>query len=231
MLAPIESTRVSEDAVAQITKLIRTRKLRPGDRLPAERKLVESLRVSRTSVREALRSLEGMGLIEVKAGVGAFVKHPVSRIVSDILPHPLLLAGNTLDKLFALREIVETGAAALAASMATAEDIAKIQNAVDEMEYSYKKQDVDGMVKADVELHRAILLATGNDILVTLVDNISELLSEMRHASLSISEGVEETIAGHRAILDALERKDSEDAKEAMRKHLRMVSAKIASTI
>ena len=111
------------------------------------------------------------------------------------------------------------------------EDIAKIRNAVDEMEYSYKKQDVDGMVKADVELHQAILLATGNDILVTLVDNISELLSEMRHASLSISEGVEETIAGHRAILDALERKDSEDAKEAMRKHLKMVSAKIASTV
>ena len=63
------------------------------------------------------------------------------------------------------------------------------------------------------------------------MDNISEILSEMRRASLSISEGVEETIAGHRAILDALERKDSEDAKEAMRKHLRMVSDKIALTI
>ena len=69
MLAPIESHRVSEDAVAQMVKLIQTRELCPGDRLPAERKLVESLRVGRTSVREALRSLEGMGLIVVRAGI------------------------------------------------------------------------------------------------------------------------------------------------------------------
>ena len=59
-----------------------------------------SLGVSRTSVREALRSLEGMGWIEVKAGVGAFVKHPISKMMSDVLPYPFLVGGNTLEKLF-----------------------------------------------------------------------------------------------------------------------------------
>ena len=112
MLAPIESHRVPEDVVAQIVQLIQSRKLRvcPGDRLPAERKLVVSLGVSRTSVREALRSLEGMGWIEVKAGVGAFVKHPISKMMGDVLPYPFLVGGNILEKLFSLREIVETGA-------------------------------------------------------------------------------------------------------------------------
>ena len=227
MLAPIESHRVSEDAVAQIVELIQTRKLCPGDRLPAERKLVESLRVGRTSVREALRSLEGMGLIEVRAGVGAFVKHPISKMINDILPHPLLLAGSTLEKLLALREIVETGAAALAATKATVADLAAIRDAVSRMETSYNKRDLDDMVNADIELHRGILLATGNDILVALVDNIAELLREMRRASLSISEGVQETIAGHRSILNALESRDSELAKQAMRNHLQMVSKKL----
>lgn len=87
------------------------------------------------------------------------------------------------------------------------------------MESTYDKRDVDGMIQADVYLHRRIVLATGNDIFGDPSHNISELLSQMRHASLSISGGVEETIAEYRAILGNLERGESEAAKEAMRDH------------
>jgi DNA-binding FadR family transcriptional regulator len=76
-------------------------------------------------------------------------------------------------------------------------------------------------------LHRAILVATNNDILVRIIDNISDLLKEMRRTSLSVSEGVQQTIAGHRAILVALERRESELARKAMQTHLQSVIAKI----
>jgi GntR family transcriptional repressor for pyruvate dehydrogenase complex len=229
MFRPIEHTRVSQEAVAQILNLIQSKHLDPGDRLPGERQLVESLGVSRTSVREALRSLEGMGLIEVRAGVGAFVKHPVSEFVQTALPHPLLVDRETLKKLFDLREIIEAGAVAAAAVKATPDDLKHIRQAVEQMEVCHENQDLDGMVNADIELHRAILVATGNDILVRVMDNIADLLKEMRRASLSITEGVTQTIAGHRAILVALELHQPEAARQAMQAHLRTVSMKIDS--
>lgn len=227
MFRPIEHTRVSQEAVEQIVNLIRNHHLDPGDRLPGERQLVESLGVSRTSVREALRSLEGMGLIEVRAGVGAFVKHPVSDLVQTSLPHPLLVNRETLNKLFQLREIIEVEAVAIAARRATDEDLNQIGRAVMQMEACYANQDLDGMVEADIELHRAILVATGNDILVRVVDNIADLLKEMRRASLTISEGVPSTIAGHRAILAALKVRQPEAARQAMQDHLRKVFMKV----
>lgn len=227
MLRPIEYTRVSQEAVQQIVNLIRSRQINPGDRLPGERQLVESLGVSRTSVREALRSLEGMGLIEVRAGVGAFVKHPVADFVETALPHPLLMDQETLKKLFNLREIIETGAVATAASQATAADLKQIRQAVEKMEACYANNDLNGMVEADIDLHRAILVATNNDILVRVMDNIADLLHEMRRASLSIYEGVKHTIAGHRAILAALEQRAPEAASQAMAAHLKSVSMKI----
>lgn len=229
MLRPVEHTRVSQGAVKQIVNLIRSHRLNPGDRLPGERQLVESLSVSRASVREALRSLEGMGLIEVRAGVGTFVKHPISEFVETTLPHPLLLNREMLTKLFELRELIETGAAAMAASRATDDDIDKIREAVEHVETCYEKRDLHSMVEADIALHRAILIATGNDILVQVMDNMSGILWEMRRASLSIVEGVTQTMAGHRAILVALEQHQPEVARKAMQEHLRVVAAKFES--
>ena len=229
MLKPIERTRVSQSAVDQIVELIRLRQLEPGDKLPGERQLVEQLGVGRTSVREALRALEAMGLIEVRPGIGTFVKHPVSELMATSLPHPLLLDRNTLKKLFELREIIETSAAATAAVKATTNDLVLIRKAVEQMEAYYTAQNLESMVAADIELHRAILVATGNDILVSLIDNISDLLWEMRRASLSISEGVKQSIAGHRAILKALEQRQPEAARQAMQAHLKTVASKIDS--
>jgi GntR family transcriptional repressor for pyruvate dehydrogenase complex len=227
LLRTIEYTRVSQEAVDQIVGLIESRQLQPGDRLPGERRLVERLGVSRTSVREALRSLEGMGLIEVRAGKGAYVKHPISEFVESTLPNSLLVDRDTLKKLFELREIIETGAAAIAALEATEEDLQIIRQAVESVEANFAEENLDGMVEADIQLHRAILVATNNDILVRVMDNISDLLKEMRRTSLSVSEGVQQTIAGHRAILVALERRESELARKAMQTHLQSVIAKI----
>jgi len=227
LLRTIEYTRVSQEAVDQIVGLIESRQLQPGDRLPSERRLIERLGVSRTSVREALRSLEGMGLIEVRAGKGAYVKQPISEFVESTLPNPLLVDRDTLKKLFELREIIETGAAAIAAQEATEEDLQIIHQAVERVEANFTAENLDGMVEADIQLHRAILVATGNDILVRVMDNIADLLKEMRRTSLSVTEGVRQTIAGHRAILVALERREPELARKAMQTHLQSVIAKI----
>ncbi len=227
MLKSIEHTRVSQEAVSQIIALIKGHQLNPGDRLPGERQLVTALSISRSSVREALRSLEGMGLIEVRPGLGTFVKHPISKFMANSLPHPLLLDRTKLKNLFQLRQIIETGAAAVAAREATSTDLANIREAVKQMEAYFEDDDLDGMVEADIALHRAILIATGNDILVLVMDNIVDLMREMRRTSLSISEGGRQSVASHRAILDALERGDPLSARQAMQEHLQTVASKL----
>lgn len=229
MFKTVQNTRVSQEVVQQILNVINKRELLPGDRLPGERQLVNELGVGRTSVREALRSLETMGVIEVRAGVGAFVRDPVSNIVQTSLPSPLLVDREMLKQLYGLRAIIETGAAAVAAREATAEELQKLRQAVADMERCHAADDLDGMVEADILLHRSILVATGNDILVQVVDSIADLLTDMRRVSLRIGPGVQETIAGHRAILEALEQRNPEAAKQAMADHLDTVTAKLDS--
>lgn len=226
MFKPIQNTRISQEVANQILDVISRRELQPGDRLPGERRLVSELGVSRTSVREALRALEAIGAIEVKAGVGAFVKDPIPEIVDGVLAAPILMDRDTLFELYGLRAIIEVGAVALAAAEASDDDLLEIRRHVEEMERAFERNDLDGMVEADIALHNAILAATGNDILVQLMENIADLLIDMRRVSLSIKSGVTGTIAGHRAILHALESRDSGAAKQAMENHLTTVRSK-----
>lgn len=226
MFQPIQNTRVSQEVANQILDVISRQELQPGDRLPGERRLVSELGVSRTSVREALRALEAIGAIEVKAGVGAFVKDPVPEIVDGVLSSPILMDRDTLFKLYGLRYIIEVGAVALAAVEATDDEILQIRRHVEEMERAFEDNDLDGMVEADLALHHAILIATGNDILVQLMENIADLLIDMRRVSLRIKSGVTGTIAGHRAILRTLEAHDPDAAKRAMEDHLGTVKSK-----
>jgi len=227
MFRAIEKSRVSEDAVQQIVDLIRAGEFSPGDRLPSERQLAAQLQVSRTSIREALRKLETIGLLEIRQGLGIFVKDPASnRVQAALIPH-LLTDQETLQKLFELREMIEVEAAGRAAQRANAGQIAAMRHWLEAMETCFARDDLSGMVTADVEFHRQIIVATNNNILVDLLDSIADLLREMRRASLSIRESLPDTIAGHRAILVAIESRDSKAAREAMYDHLISVRAKV----
>lgn len=227
MFRAIEKSRVSEDAVQQITDLIRAGEYALGDRLPSERQLAEKLRVSRTSVREALRKLETIGLVEIRQGLGIFVRDPSShRLQATLLPY-LLSDRATLQKLFELREIIEVEAAARAALRANPGQIELMRRWLEAMETCFARDDLNGMVAADVEFHRQIIAATGNDILVDLIESIADLLRDMRRASLSIRKFLPDTIASHRVILVAIETGDDTAARKAMYDHLDSVRAKV----
>jgi len=229
MLTTIDKARVSEDAVQQITSLIRSGAYSPGDKLPSERQLTHQLGVSRTSVREALRKLETMGLVEIRQGLGIFIKDPGSQVVQATVLHRLLLEPLTLRKLFELREIVEVEAAGRAALRATPEQMEDMRRWAEAMETAFTRDDVNSMVMADLAFHRQIIVATHNDILVDLVDGLGDMLRDMRRASLSIRDSLTDTIAGHRAILAAIEARDSDGARRAMAEHLHRVQAKVDS--
>lgn len=213
---------VSADTVAYIVEMIRTGKYSPGDRLPGERRLAEQLKVSRTSVRAALTRLIAIGLLEARPGSGTFVKEPSREVIQAALVPHFSKDPDTLSKLFELREILEVEAAARAAQRATPDQIALMRHWVEMVELCIARRDRHGLVQADFEFHRQIVKATGNDILVNLLDSVGHLLREQRYASTHNPE----LLPGQRAILAAIEARDSEAARQAVLQQLRAVRAK-----
>ncbi|HMQ54001.1 MAG TPA: FadR/GntR family transcriptional regulator [Anaerolineae bacterium] len=227
MLVTNHKLTVAEETVKRIADMIQEGDYAPGDRLPGERKMAEQLKVGRTSVREAIRRLETIGLVESRHGLGTYVKAPGSELIqASFIPH-LLTDQATLDQLFDLREIIEVEAAARAASRANPDQIATMKKWMKLVESRIAQEDVDGLMVADVGFHRQIIIATGNDILVDLMDSMVDVLRAMRFDSPKIPELLPEIISGHRAIVKAIEAHDSGAARQAMLDHLAGVSRRV----
>ena len=219
-----KKTSISEDTLQKIMDLIRNADYMPGDRLPGERQLVKDLDVSRTSVREALRKLEAVGLIEIRIGKGTFVKNPSNEILHAALLPFLITDRETIRKLFEIREYIEVEAAFRAASKISAAQLAKMRYWQGEIEKRTQPDKVNSAAYADVEFHRLIIEATGNDILVNLIDNLGDLLRDLRLSTGMFDELLSYSIADHNTILTALETGDSQAAKQAMQTHLKRIS-------
>src|SRR5512134_1163634 len=129
---PIKSTRIYEEIVRQVKDLIAQGRLKSGDQLPPERDLAEKFRVSRTSVREALRALQGRGLIEIRAGEGAFVRDVSVETLIEPLALVILPHREAVGELFEARRLIEPSIAALAARRATREEIAEMDRILED---------------------------------------------------------------------------------------------------
>jgi GntR family transcriptional repressor for pyruvate dehydrogenase complex len=222
MLSASPRPTISDDALTRIIEMIRAEGYAPGDRLPGERQLAGQLKVSRTSVRTALGRLVTLGLLEARPGSGTFVKAPSHEVILAALAPHIFNDAETLSKLFELREIIEVEATARAAQRATPEHIALMRHWAEQVAVCATRKDRHGLVRADVEFHRQIVIATGNEVLVNLIDSIAHLLREMRYASTNNPE----LLPGQRVILAAIEAHDSQAARQAMIDHLKTVRAK-----
>lgn len=227
MVHSMAKASVAEETVDQIVQMIREEQYAPGDRLPGERILSKQLAVGRTSVREAIRHLEALGLLEVRQGLGTFVNDPGIRTLQTSLAPHIVTDKHQLNELFETREIIEIAAAARAAQRADESQIAAMRRWVQLIETYIARGDSGGVVTADVEFHRQIIIATGNNTLIALMDSIVDLLHDMRYDSGDIPQLLPEIIKGHRAILSAIEARDSAAAAKAMREHLQDVAHRV----
>jgi GntR family transcriptional repressor for pyruvate dehydrogenase complex len=219
MLEPIKRTSLREEAAEQIRALIVEAPLRPGDRLPSERDLVVKLEVSRTTIREALRSLEIRGLLDVRPGEGAFVRDLPLESVIDPLASALLNRRSLLE-LLEVRRILEPGIAALAAQRAQAGDVDEMKLILAEIEQRLDGRRFDDAAKSIISFHRVITRATGNSLVQRLMDTISGLLSASMRETLRIRGRPERSLKSHRQILAAIESKDPVAARETMLLHM-----------
>lgn len=222
MYSRIQSSRLYQQIVDQIEALILEGKLRPGDQLPSERELAEQFNVSRTAVREAVKALNEKGLVAIEIGRGTFITQGVSKALRRSLDWIVQSGGgNTLTDLVQVRSILEPEIAALAAEMASVEDIEGLQHAVTVMDSALSNADV--YVEADLEFHLALAKATQNTLIPTLIDPIVDLLREQRKGIFLVTGGAQRGQFHHKSILGAVKRHDSAAARQAMQAHLAQV--------
>jgi len=218
-LAKVSRPRLYEQIVEQLTEHIRASGLRPGDRLPPERELAASLGVSRTSLTQALVALEVLGVVSVRHGDGVVVQMPPAhqQLVQALRAHR-----SRLPEVIEARSAMEVKLADLAARRRTEQDLAAIEASLTEM-----TADIEAGgrgTEADEHFHAAVTAAAHSPLLGRLMAEISGLIRQTRLESLAQPGRPAVSLAGHRAVADAIRAQDPAAAAEAMREHIEVVS-------
>ncbi|MBI4278995.1 MAG: FadR family transcriptional regulator [Armatimonadetes bacterium] len=217
-LEPIKRTRVYEEVAARIRRQIADGVLRPGDYLPSERDLAERLGVSRTSVRDAIRTLELLGIVEPRPGEGTIVKEVSPENLVAPLATILTLHKDRLAELWEVRKIIEPPVARRAAERATPEDMAALEEILVRHERQVRSGTLAG--EEDAAFHYTLAGAARNQVMLKVIDVLIDLLSEGRERYLQGADRAHKSLEGHRRIVDALRTRDADAAERAMRQHL-----------
>lgn len=208
---------VTADAVDQIKRLITLGTLIPGQRLPSERVLANLLGVSRPTTREAVRALEAMGIVSTRHGSGTFVTDLSAETLARPLIFVLDINRNALHELFAVRVLLETGAAETAARSADRHTCDRLAACIAEMRSA---TDAESFLGPDLAFHQIVHQASGNALICALMNGLRALT----RASLLVSAAGEparrEAVTEHEAILAALHQGDGAAASLAMRAHV-----------
>jgi len=223
----VERLRVSDSVAAQLTQLIKKGVYAVGEKLPPERVLSDEFGVSRSSMREAIRSIEASGLVSSTHGVGVFV---VSNAVAPQTGSDLLVfEGFTVPELFEVRRMVERDAAGWAAQRITpayAEELQEILRMCADANLPN-----DDFIELDVRLHQTIAKASRNDLLASIYASLEPMMLKYSHRVIDLPGRRDDSHRGHTKIVDAIVAGKAREARNAALAHIRDVERDIAKNL
>jgi GntR family transcriptional repressor for pyruvate dehydrogenase complex len=215
----VRSERLYEIIVRQIVDLIKEGKLKPGDRLPAERQLAITLGCSRTSLREACRVLESEGLIISKPGGGRFIQQIDQNLDLNYEYNTVNMIEKTAILHFLeVREVLEPKIVELACERATADDFEKMEKVLTKMEESLRHPEK--RVEADSSFHLALAEATQNFVFVSMIKSNLNMIRQVRKQTLHSHDRYQKSLEEHRIILEAIKKGEPTEAVTAILDHL-----------
>ena len=218
IVGSVNRTTLSKQVLESIIQLLISGQMKPGDKLPTEMELMEILNVSRPVLREALSSLESLGVITRKTREGTFFNNKISSHPFSIM---LSLAHDNLQAMVEARMALELGLITIAAEKISDEDLKRLKQTIEIIENN-KDQNYG---EADIEFHRIIALSANNQIVEGMVDSLIVTLIKI-DSEIKVREP-ERTIDHHRAIYKALEKRDPFEAFHQMYLHLDYVRHKV----
>ncbi len=218
-LAPMLQSKddITQNLITQFQDMLREGRISQGDRLPPERELAAHFNVARSSLRQALKVLEILGIITQRVGDGSYLNSDAAAILSVPLEFLFLLDDTTVEDLTELRLLMEPGLARLAAQRANVEDIAMLKQSIHDFESS--SNDKLKLVSSDLLFHRAIFQASKNRTAGNLFHNIHRAMAKMMLVTSQLVE-LEHTLAFHKPIMQAIQDGKGERAARLMTEHL-----------
>ena len=213
--------KLADQVALALEAMIAQRQLQAGEKLPPERVLCERFGVSRTAIREAVRSLAAKGLVEVRAGGGTWVRHPSARPAAQLLGLAMQTggAGVTWANVLEARRTLEVEIAGLAAERHEAADLIPLQEALDDMRGS--AHDAEAWARADVCFHDSLAAATHNPLMRMLLAVMSDALLNARRLAHKLGSTPSVALRHHRMVLRHVQLRDVAGARLAMLEHLR----------
>ena len=194
-------------------------RFQPGDRLPPERRLAEMLGVSRTPVREAIRLLEQRGLVKMRVGSGTYIIGMTPATVAEAIERYCSLTDCSFEDVTAVRDVLEPEIAALAASNATAEELASLQELVDRIEATFSAGDGEGFASSDAEFHLALAMASHNSAMIAIASGLQRTVTNWMRIRFKVHQEKRGAYS-HRAIFEAIVARNPVLARAAMITHL-----------
>ncbi|MGE5482070.1 MAG: FadR/GntR family transcriptional regulator [Bacteroidota bacterium] len=224
----IERRNVVDEVVDQLQELVAG--MSAGERLPSERELMETLGVGRGSVREAMRTLTLMGLLEVRRGEGTFVRQPDAGFLVKVFEMNLRFGPEKINEFVEVRQLIEGEAASLAASRRSEEDVAGLRNNLKSM-----REAIGNPKEAahwDVEFHMRIARATGNLIFAYIAEGIHGVIGKWVDTAFSRRElDLPRIIDEHQAVVEAIAAGDGPRARDVMSYHLSQATARLTASV
>lgn len=217
---PIKKVTIADEVANQVKQMIVNGHLKPGNRLPSEHELAEMFSVGRTSVREALKALDALGLLE-RTQQGSYVKESTEFPLRELYLK-LIIRKHTIDQLYETRMLLEGIIAQLAAQRATEEDIICMQGYLDQM-YT---DDLEQYIQADIHFHVAIAEAANNYVIFEIYQVIWELLTDSQSEIVRLKDLIQYSREQHKAILEAIKKHDSAESRRLMDEHLNYLNSR-----
>lgn len=228
-LHAVRKKKLYEEIVVQIKELISKGELKPGDKLPTERELVEVFQVSRHCIREAIRSLEEKKNVVTKPGSGTFVMSSDGESIVEYLATTVLYEKDRLAEIFTFRRMLEPQIAAMAAENVCEEDLKKFEEILSRQ----KRKNIKPKeyMKLDDEFHLLIASATKNLVLQRVIKGINGILMECRSETFQSTERMRLSLEGHLLIFEAIKNRDSTQAALYTNQHLDFIEDAIMKMV
>jgi GntR family transcriptional repressor for pyruvate dehydrogenase complex len=221
MLKAVKKEKIFQEIVRQIHHLIQIGKLKAGDKLPPERDLAQIFKVSRASVREAIRVLESAGLVTSRIGDGTYVETDLVENLVEPLATVITGGRESLIEIFAIRKMIEPQIAFLAAERATDEDIVELTRLLEQQRS--ESGNGQSITEIDYSFHLQVAQTARSVVYLTLYTTLAEMINQTRAEYLQEGDRPNRSLNGHQEILEALRSRDPIQARKAMTSHLRTI--------
>jgi DNA-binding FadR family transcriptional regulator len=222
---PIERIVLIDQIIEIIKRQIAEGKIKPGSKIPSERVLSEKFKVSRTSVRQALKALEVLGVLEIRHGSTTTLSQDISHLLINPLKFMSVLYNVGISELFETRKTIEVELTKKAAAQATEEDIRLMAQCLETAKNNLDHPEV--FLYSEKDFHECIFVASGNRLLTAMIESLNILLIESRQESIKTFANLKDSYMEHYRIFKAIKKKDPESAGKAMLDHLEDVEKRL----